>query len=284
MIKNAFLLTIVLIFAFSNDSSAQYSYRKSQWTSNWDGALRKGLHIGVVGSFNSSWIFNQNNYNTLNLFNEPIVRQSEMDYVFTWGGNIGIELGYQFHKNWGIQIEPSFSWAGQKYDDDFLGPVAKNDPTNPNYVGVTRYVNVRRIVKLQYVQIPLMLKYQCRLDERTNFFVMAGPQIGIRTSGTETVYVNNVESVDAKKYTPDQKFQKIDAGLLLNLGLDVYPKEWLVISVGLPTYIGLTDLNGKFLKTIDWYSKNDLTYQKSRNFRIGLQAGVHYFFNRGNAY
>jgi hypothetical protein len=96
--------------------------------------------------------------------------------------------------------------------------------------------------------------------------------------------VNNVESVDAKKYTPDQKFQKIDAGLLLNLGLDVYPKEWLVISVGLPTYIGLTDLNGKFLKTIDWYSKNDLNYQKSRNFRIGLQAGVHYFFNRGNAY
>jgi hypothetical protein len=88
MIKNAFLLTIVLIFAFSNDSSAQYSYRKSQWTSNWDGALRKGLHIGVVGSFNSSWIFNQNNYNTLNL-----IQRADCSSV---GDGLCLHLGWKY--------------------------------------------------------------------------------------------------------------------------------------------------------------------------------------------
>jgi hypothetical protein len=46
-------------------------------------------------------LLNQNNYGTLNEFKEQIVRQSEMDYLFTWGGNVGIELGYNFHKHWG---------------------------------------------------------------------------------------------------------------------------------------------------------------------------------------
>jgi len=284
MNKFSFLLIIVLLFAFQFDSSAQYRYRKSQWSSNYDGMMRKGLHIGIVGSFNSSWILNQNNYNTLREFDIPIVRQSEMDYVFTWGGNVGVEIGYNFHKHWGLQLEPSFSWAGQTYDDDFLGSVAKNDLTSPNRVPETRYVNVHRTIKLQYVQIPLMVKYQARLDDRTNFFVMLGPQVGIRTFGSEAVTVNYANYADPYRFTPDQKFQKLDVGLALNFGVDAYIKEWMFISVGLPIYVGITDFNGSALRKIDWYSKNDLNYQSSRNFRVGLQVGFHYFFRRSGSY
>jgi hypothetical protein len=271
---------VVLYFTFFVGTSAVFAQK---WSTNFDGKMRKGLHIGAVGSFNSVWITNQNNYGTLNEFNEQIVRQSEMDYLFTWGGNVGVELGYNFHKRWGIQIEPSFAWAGQKYDDDFLGPVAKSDATSPIHVPETRYVNVQRTVRLNYFQLPLMLKFQTRLDDRTNFFVMVGPQVGFLTSATEEVKVNyNV--YDALRFTADQKFQKIDVGLALNLGLDIYPTDWLYISVGLPTYVGLTDINGNVLKKLEWYSKNDLNYQKSKNFRIGLQLGAHYFFNREGGY
>lgn len=269
-------------FAFFLSANHLYSQK---WSTNFDGKMRKGLHIGVLGSFNSTWIINQNNYGTLADFNEPIVRQSEMDYLFTWGGNLGVELGYNFTKRWGIQIEPSFSWAGQKYDDDFLGPVCLSCVVNPPAYRVpeTRYVNVKRTVRLNYVQLPIYLKFQTRLDDRTNFFVMLGPQIGFRTAATEEVKVN-FEEYDVYRFTADQKFQKIDAGIAFNFGLDVYPTEWLYISVGLPTYFGITDINGDILKKLEWYSKNDLNYVKSRNFRVGLQLGAHYFFNRENRY
>ena len=148
--------------------------------------------------------------------------------------------------------------------------MAAKDANSPIYVPETRYVNVKRTVKLNYFQLPLMLKFQTRLDDRTNFFVMAGPQVGFSTSATEEVKVNyNV--YDAVRFTADQKFQKIDVGLAFNLGLDIYPTHWLYLSVGLPTYVGLTDLNGNILKKLEWYSKNDLKYQKSKNFSVGLQ-------------
>lgn len=274
----------VFIFYFAFFLSANQLYSQ-KWSTNFDGKMRKGLHIGILGSFNSTWIINQNNYGTLADFKEQIVRQSEMDYLFTWGGNIGIELGYNFSKRWGIQIEPSFSWAGQKYDDDFLGPVYRDQFSSPPTwrVPETRYVNVKRTVRLNYVQVPLMVKFQTRLDDRTNFFVMLGPQIGFRTAATEEVKVN-FEVYDAYRFTADQKFQKIDAGIAFNFGLDVYPTEWLYLSIGLPIYFGITDINGDILKKLEWYSKNDLNYVKSRNFRVGLQLGAHYFFNRENRY
>lgn len=111
---------------------------------------------------------------------------------------------------------------------------------------------------------------------------MAGPQVGFNATKKKVRVNYNV--YDAVRFTADEKFQKIDVGLAFNLGLDIYPTNWLYLSVGLPTYVGLTDLNGNILKKLEWYSKNDLKYQKSKNFSVGLQLGAHYFFNREGGY
>jgi hypothetical protein len=273
-------------------------------TSYYDGMLRKGFYMGVSGSFNSSWILNQNNYNTLDLFYVPIVRQSEMDYVFSWGGNVGVNLGYNFHKKWGIEIEPSFSWAGQKYDDDFSGPVAaieKVDPiTRKHYFvrDVTKdpngyyfrddysYVNVRREIKFTYIDFPVFVKFQTHIGDIANYNIMLGPQLNYRTFASEYVAVNHHEysALDdqGNRYPPEAKFKKLDIGLALKTGIDIYPKEWMYFDIGLSSFIALNDLNGDALKNLSWYSKNDVKYQTSRNFYLGVHVGLHFFIGRAN--
>jgi Outer membrane protein beta-barrel domain len=263
----------------------------------YDGMLRQGFHIGVQGSVNSTWILNQNNYNTLNLFYIPIVRESEMDYVFTWGGQVGANIGYNILKRFGIEFHPSFSWAGQFYDDDFVGPVAAvlnnqgqyvPDPNVPNAIkyfsGDYKYINVRREVKFQYLQFPIYAKYQTHIGDIANFYIMAGPQVNYREQASENIWVNHQLYKYANELTVDQKFQKIDYGLSINTGVDIYATEWMYFNLGIVTFIAFDDLNGTALRNLDWFSKNDITYQKSHNFYMGLQGGVHFYFNRRHYY
>ncbi|MFN8310371.1 MAG: porin family protein [Chitinophagales bacterium] len=259
------LLAALTLLPFSSEAWGYY------------GMLRRGFHIGIAGSANSTWIFNQNNYNTLNLFHIPIVRQSEMDYAFTWGGMVGVNVGYNFHPNLGIQFEPSYSWAGQKYDDNFVGGVDFTNPGSPYYAKDGEYVNVKRIVKMQYFQMPLHFKYQTQIGDEANLYVLLGPQVNVRTIASEVVKIKDVEYIDPKNFTPDQKFKKLDAGISIGAGVDIFAKDWMYFNVGLISYIGITDLNGKEIKGIDWYSKNDVKYQSSHNFYVGLHVGAHFY-------
>jgi hypothetical protein len=293
-------IALVLFMCFmtlASDALGRKGHRHQRHLT-YDGMLRKGFHMGVQGSVNSTWILNQNNYNTLNLFYIPIVRQSEMDYVFTWGGQIGANIGYNIIKRFGIEFHPSFSWAGQSYDDDFVGPVAavlnsatgvySPDPNvqnaNKYFSGDYRYINVRREVKFNYFQLPLYAKYQTHIGDIANFYIMAGPQINYRTQASENIWVNHQPYSYPGELTVDQKFKKIDYGLTFNTGVDIYATEWLYFNVGINTFVALNDLNGDALKHIDWYSKNDVTYQKSRNFYMGLNAGLHFYFNKNHYY
>lgn len=285
------LILLVTLVSLTSEARGRHRFYRSSY----DGMLRTGIHIGVSGSVNSTWILNQNNYNTLDRFSTPIVRQSEMDYVFTWGGQVGVEIGYNFKKSWGIQFEPSFSWAGQKYDDDFSGPVdavnstygattPNSNPPSPYFSAGYGYVNVRREVSFTYMQLPIYAKYQTHIGDIANYYVMLGPQINYRMSGTETIWVKHVVYQDANNFTPDQKFQKLDVGMSLNTGVEIYAKEWCYFNIGLVAFGSFMDLNGEKLKGLEWYSKNDLKYQESHNFYMGLHLGVHFYLDRPQYY
>lgn len=92
-----FKITLLVFMCFLTLASSAAPRGRRGHRSNrrmyYDGTLRTGLHIGLQGSLNSTWIIQQNNYNTLNLFYVPIVRQSEMAYVFSWGGQAGANIG-----------------------------------------------------------------------------------------------------------------------------------------------------------------------------------------------
>ena len=238
---------------------------------------QQGFDLGVSGSFNTIFILKQNNYGTLAPFANSIVRSSEMAYKPTWGGNSGLCLGYKITKNWGIQAEVQYATAGQKYEDNFEGPATIPEGT---FGSTSERVNVTRVVKLSYVQIPLMVKFTAGSD-KYKFFAALGPQIGIRTSAYEQVKIAGyVYLPDSLNFTPGQKFQTIDVGFALQAGVQIYATPHLYFDLGISAYEGITDINGKVLKTLGWYDKNHLSYQKSYNFRGGIMVGIHYVFWR----
>ncbi len=293
-----FKITLIVFMSFLTLTTSAHRKMKRLY---FDGMMRTGLHIGVQGSLNSTWILQQNNYNTLNLFYIPIVRQSEMDYVFTWGGQVGGNIGYNFKKRWGIEFHPSFSWAGQTYDDNFTGPVAAVynstsntfspdpnvvanpvNPTNPNpyFSGTYKYVNVRREVKFTYLQFPIYAKYQTHIGDIASYYLMLGPQFNYRESASENIWVNHSLYKYPNELGVDQKFQKVDYGISLNTGVDIYATDWMYFNIGIVSFIALNDLNGDVLKQLGWYDKNHVSYQESRNFYIGLHGGIHFYLGK----
>lgn len=240
---------------------------------------QKGFHVGVSGTFSSTWILNQNNYGTLAPFKQSYVKQSEMDYTLTWGGKSGVVLGYQFDKNFGLKAEVQYNVTGQKYEDNFEGPATVPVGTDSVTLGsASTRVNVKRSIKLQYIQIPIMFKALVGgKRDKVKFLFCIGPQIGIRTYASEEVKVGDIP-YDNLAFKPAQKFKPVDVGLAMQTGIEIYALPYLFIDVALSAYGGLNDLNGKVMKDLEWYSKNDVKYQKSYNFCAGLLVGVHYIF------
>ncbi len=240
---------------------------------------QQGFHLGAVGAFTGDFIYTQNNYGTLAPFKEPYVRVSEMDYRFTYGGNGGIVVGYNFEPQWGIQAEVRYGTAGQKYEDNFIGPA--NIPEGV-FGSSTERVNVKRDIKLQYIQIPIMAKWTSGFGHTAKMFVALGPQFNIRTAASEHVKIAGYEYLpDSLAFTSHDKFKTFDIGFALQIGCEIYATNNLYFDIGLQGYAGILDINGKVLKTLGWYSHNDVKYQQSRNANVGLMVGVHYLFGRG---
>jgi hypothetical protein len=111
------------------------------------------------------------------------------------------------------------------------------------------------------------------------FYACLGPQIGIRTYAYEQVKIAGyVYLPDSLNYTADQRFQKVDVGVALQTGAQLYATPHLYFDLGLSAYQGVFDINGKALQELGWYDKNHLSYQKSYNFRGGIMLGIHYMF------
>ena len=237
---------------------------------------QKGFDIGVFGTFTNTYIWRQNNYGTLAPFQIPIVRQSEMAYKATWHGTGGFEAGYNFTNNFGVKAAIQYSTAGQKYEDNFDGPAIIPGDT----FGNRGTVNVKRIVRLSYIQIPVMFKYTAK-GKVFKFYAALGPQFGIRNSAYEQVQIEgHVYLPDSLNFSPNQKFRSFDVGVVLQFGLDIYVVKQFYIEVGLSGYCGVIDLNGAALRNLGWYDKNHLSYQSSHNSSAGLTVGLHYIFKQ----
>lgn len=241
-------------------------------------AQEKAFHIGLAGVFSNNWILNQNNFGTLDGFNNNFAKRSELDYAITFGGGAGIDVGYNISKRHGIQSGLYIIKQGQRYKDE-IGQ--ENYTTSPTSID---YIEVKRNVKLNYAKIPILYKFELvpkrrSMSKTVNYYLSVGPEIGFLFGVFEKVEIadaniqNNLSGV-----RESEKFRKIDAGLSINNGVQIRLNKNVYFNTGLHLYFGLIDINGKKIKDLEYFSKNDVKYKPSHNFNASINVGVHYLF------
>ncbi|MCB9257648.1 MAG: PorT family protein [Chitinophagales bacterium] len=239
-------------------------------------AQEKAFHLGGAAMFTNPWILNQNNFGTLDGFNNPFARGSELDYSIKVSGSFGLVGGYNITKRHGIQFGVLFEQAGQKYHGDVYQEDATSSSSYP--------VEVKRNVKLNYLRVPLLYKFDLKpksrsLSKKMNYFFALGPQLGYLMSVYENVTIaqegigNNLAGIPES-----DKFRKVDIGLCIENGVQFFVNNNVYLSTGLNLYFGLIDINGEAIRDLQYYSNNDVKYRPSYNFTAGINFGVHYLF------
>ena len=244
---------------------------------------QQGIHFGFHGQMNSIWILNQNNY-----------EYSEMDYEYKFGPNGGLTLGYNWEDNFGIQVEFNYAQMGQDYSDimkDF-GPT--EDTSKPD---LQTKVLTYRYVDLNYLQVPILFKYmEGDTKDAIKYQLLGGLQLGYLLSAeqTYTADVMNIDPDDQKPVdiapqsgVPDFRgnasvngtdyFQKLDVGLLLDVGADIYVNDKLYFSPSFRGYYGFFDINAKETRNLQ-PAQGENIYLASHNAYIGFSLGINFMF------
>lgn len=214
---------------------------------------QNGLYFGIAGSVVSTWITNQNNYS-----------HPPLDYVRTFGGSGNLNVGFDFMKQLGVKIEIGYGQFGQKYTK------TKTDSA------------FTRQVKLNYLMIPVMLKYRTS-GGLAKFFVAIGPQFNLLLSATQNYLVNGdtftetEQTVSGKTFVIGQssikdRFSSSDIVARMDLGVDFTLIKHIMIEFGLKLGYGLTDLNATDYRLED----NTGKYHASHNAYGGLTLGINY--------
>lgn len=132
--KKFYFLTALLLIVAVMPSLAQTN--ESIQKNTW--------YIGAGGNFNSSWIVDQNTYG------EP-----KLNAIFTPGYEGNLNVGVDFSDYLGLKMELGYAFMGQKYN------------------GTQYDSTVSRTIKLNYLLLPVMMKFRTG-GKVTKFYLMAG--------------------------------------------------------------------------------------------------------------
>lgn len=164
----------------------------------------------------------------------------------TVGFGAGILLGFNFSDNFGIQGEVIYSTLNQKYSED----------------------DVEKEVKLEYINVPLLLSYNTGKLKPVNFNVVAGPQIGISV-GSELGGTTDENAVLSVK--------KGDLGFAYGAGFDfgLNTAKTFRLGIGFRGVYGLVDIsnNSNNLESGSYY-----VLDKAHVKTYSAYAGVSFLF------
>ena len=213
----------------------------------------QGFHVAPVAAFNTSWILKQNTYGGF--------ENKKLAYKLSFGHSYGLALGYTFPGRLGVQVEYHFqSTGGQKYSD------------------VVYKTTVNREVNLEYMLIPVIVKYRIgRVLSTTKVPVLlsinGGVQYGIlRSAGSKVNEQSLVENISSNSQNDiSERFNKTDLGLLLEVESDTYLSRKVFLSLSARGSVSVSDINAAAWKL------TDSGYKSSQNMLLGAVIGLHYF-------
>jgi Outer membrane protein beta-barrel domain len=163
----------------------------------------------------------------------------------TLGYGAGVVLGYNFTDHIGIQGEAIYSTLNQKYTED----------------------DVEREIKLEYINIPLLLSYNTGKLKPVNFNVVVGPQIGISV-GSELFSDGGNPDDDAVL-----SVKKGDLGFAYGAGFDfgLNTAKTIRLGIGFRGVYGLLDIsdNSNNISTENYFVL-DKAHVKTYSAYMGL--------------
>jgi hypothetical protein len=162
-------------------------------------------------------------------------------------------------------MELGYTLLGQKYKDTQYGL-----PAN-------------RTIDLNYFLLPVMLKFRAG-GEKTKFYAMAGPELGLLLSASQVYQRNGVDApvfnnpqagpIDVSQKSITNRYTKAAGDIRLDLGVELTPSKHFMIDIGLSSAYSITDLNAP-----SWRLLNDTGhYNISHDFYVGLNLGLNYMF------
>lgn len=147
---------------------------------------QKGLEVGVYATPQSTWIFNQQDFD----------EGDALNFRSTIGYTVGANLGFNFTNSIGIRTGLAYSRQGQNYINDF--------------------VDIPSATKLSYLKIPVLLKFNSDPQAATAFLATLGVDMGILSGGRFSV---DGEDISTDFLDPKDYYNAFDLSAVVGFGL-----------------------------------------------------------------
>jgi len=248
------------------------------------------LHVGVTTAYNATFVLDKG------LSEDPRYSSTYTYQTSPIGFNIGVDIGKKF----GLQLESILSNQGQIYD----------------VINTAKEVAGTRKIDMQYINLPLMMKFSGSGDAAVRGNFNFGPQLSILRKGIETLQTSkgNYEIPEGVDFATIQKDYQENAGVMavdngdgtyqlpedvpttallekeLNdfkntefqiaaaFGLDFDLSRHLFLTTQIRANYSLTDMRNE--DVINKLKSGDFSeiFGGRANFLVGVQVGLHYYF------
>jgi hypothetical protein len=234
-------------------------------------------------------------YNATFVLDEGLSKDPRYNSTYTYNfAPVGFSFGVDLGRKFGLSLESILSNQGQIYE----------------IVNVGKQIAGERKIDLQYLQLPLMMKFMGGGYGRARGNFNFGPQLSILTKARETIQANageykipeGLDITDIQQEFPTAEatgtgnysipnvptkdiltkeandFRNTEFQLAAAFGLDIDLSKHLFLSTQIRANYSLTDMrNGDVLDAIKNGNTSDI-FGSRANFMVGVQIGLHYYF------
>ncbi len=242
------------------------------------------IHFGATTAYNATFVLDKG------LSEDP---RYSSTYTYNWapvGFTFGADLGNKF----GLQLEAIKSTQGQIY----------------NVINTAKQIAGTRRIDVEYINIPLMMKFMGGGSGKARGNFNFGPQLGILSKGIETLQTNSgnyeipegldfatiqddypsaIDNGDGTYNLPTdvpttallQKelddFKNTEFQLAVAFGLDIDLSKHLYLTTQVRANYSFTDMRNEDIINLLKSGNVSEIFGGRANFLVGVQVGLHYY-------
>lgn len=250
------------------------------------GTMASGqIHLGATTAYNATFVLDKG------LSEDPRYNST---YTYNWAP-VGFTFGVDFGHRFGLQLEAIKSAQGQIY----------------NVINTAKQIAGTRKIDVEYINIPMMMKFMGKGSGKARGNFNFGPQLGILTKGIETLqtakgnyeipdgidfatikedYPQAIDKGDGTYELPNdvpttallQKelddFKNTEFQLAVAFGLDIDLSKHLYLTTQVRANYSLTDMRNEDIINLLKSGNVSEIFGGRANCLVGVQVGLHYYF------